>query len=111
MRTTIDKVYSVANKNYIQFKIDLSDGSTFSVFNDDGHFNVKQMQAVIDGVKTDIGYFSGNSCWTINTNDVDVVQTAVFLVANDLMKIPKGFKSMTKASITKAQNKWLKGSK
>ncbi len=110
MKTTIDKVYSVANKNYIQFKIDMSDGSTYSVFNDDGHFNVKQMSKVIDGVKTDIAWWGGNSCWIVNTNDVDVVQTAIFLVANDLIKVPQGFKPMTKSAITKATNKWLKAS-
>ncbi len=108
MNITIDKVYSVANKNYIQFKIDMSDGSTYSVFNDNGHFNVKQISKVVDGVKTNIAWWGGNSCWTIATNDVDVVQTAIFLVANDFIKKPKGLKSMTKTSITKATNKWLK---
>ena len=107
-KITIDKVYSVANKNYIQFKMDMSDGSTYSIFNDNGHFNVKQMTKVIDGVVTDIAWWGGNSCWTVNTNDVDVVQSAVFLVANNLIKKPNSFKSMTKTAITRATNKWLK---
>lgn len=83
---TIDKIYSVSNKNYIQFKIDMSNGDTYSAYNDNFHFNCKNMTA--DGW-----------CFDVNTTDVDVVKDAIWCVANGWLNIDK---PITKYAITKA---------
>ena len=106
---TVDKVYSVPNKNYIQFKVQMSDGAVFSAYNDKGHFNIKQMTKVVNNVLTDVSQFGGQWFCDIATTDVDVVQSAIWCMANGLLKKPDGYKCFSKAAITKANNNWLKG--
>ena len=100
---TIDKVYSVPNKNYIQFKVKMSDGAVFSAYQDKSYFNVKQMKKVVDGVLTDVSQWGGQWFHDVATSDVDVVKDAIWCMANDKIKMPKdSFKAITKYAITKA---------
>ena len=99
----IDKVYSVPNKNHIQFKVKMSDGAVFSAYQNNSYFNVKQMTKVVGGVLTDVSQWGGQWFHDVATSDVDVVQHAIWCMANDKLKMPKDcFKAITKYAITKA---------
>ena len=101
---TIDKTYSVANHKYVQFKVQMSDGAIFSAYLDKTIFSVKPMKQVIDGTLTDVSQW-GYSIVYISSSDIDVVQDAIWLMANDKLKMPDGYNYVSKSDITKAMKK------
>ena len=103
--TTIDKTYSVANSKYVQFKVQMGDGAVFSAYLQNFNFNVKQMTKVVDGTLTDVSQWGGQWFVDIGSSDINVVEDAIWLMANDKLKMPDGYKCFSKGVITKAMKK------
>jgi len=113
-RIFIEKTYSVANENYVQFYIDLSDGQRYSVFYDKSHYNAKQK---IGWIKSDDGTMVLNSnmysgCFTFSSNVTDIgdIEHAIWLIANGQIDIyDHNFfrKPITKYKINKTSKQYI----
>ena len=114
-RIFIKKTYSVANDNFVQFYIDLSDGQRYSVFYDDGHYNAKHKIGWKKNAHKGTMELSSNmygGCFTFATNvqSIDDIEHAIWLIANgqiDLYDHRYLTKPITKYKINKVskQNK------
>ena len=111
----IKKTYSVANDNYVQFYIDLSDGQRYSVFYDDGHYNAKHK---IGWTKSDNGTMvlsseMYSSCFTFsyNVQSISDIEHAIWLIANGQIDIYDHTflcKPITKYKINKVSKQYIK---
>ena len=111
----IKKTYSVANDNYVQFYIDLSDGQRYSVFYDDGHYNAKHK---IGWTKSDNGTMvlsseMYSSCFTFsyNVQSISDIEHAIWLIANGQIDIYEHTflcKPITKYKINKVSKQYIK---
>jgi len=112
----IKKTYSVANDNYVQFYIDLSDGQRYSVFYDDGHYNAKhkigwKKNAHKGTMELSSNMYGGCFTFTDNVQSINDIEHAIWLIANgqiDLDDHRYSHKPITKYEINKVSKQYIK---
>ena len=87
----------------VRLIFEMTDGSIISAFLENSFcWNVTQ---IVDCMGEDCGW---SQIFMIDSADISVVQTVACLIANDKLKWNHGFKSISKATITKQWNRMNK---
>ena len=115
MKIFIKKTYSLANTNYVQFYIDLSDGQRYSVFYDNGHYNAKHKIGWKKNAHKGTMVLSSEmwrSCFTFarNVQRIGDIEHAIWLIANGQIDVYDHSlsKPITKYKINKVSKHYIK---